>query len=273
MYSKCIYFLWIMLFRVISTMLGLPMRGNKFFRTFQTVSPTILDTVASTKDIISISPGGYKGFYVLGICQFIKEHYPLENYIFSGASAGSWNALAMCFTGNFFEFQMNVIDHPLQHYKTIHEMEYHIIDKIMRYYTKDDFDLTRLYIGVTAIEKCQPKSIIYSNFTSLRDALECCVASSHIPFVTGGALNTYKNVISFDGGFCQYPYINHKPPVLHITPNLWSETKANQTKMSIADYTTLFSKNKYNFRDMMKQGYDDSAKNKARLDSIFLPKN
>ena len=260
MYSKCIYFLWIMFIRSISTMVRSPIRAS-----FQTFS--------DKRDIVSISPGGYKGFYILGICQFIKEHYPLDNYIFSGASAGSWNALAMCHKGNMFEFQMNVMDHPLQHYKTIPEMEHHIIDKITRYYTKDDFDLTRLYIGVTVIEQCRPKSIIYGNFTTLQDALDCCVASSHIPFVTGGALNTYKNILSFDGGFSKYPYINHKPPILHITPHLWSEKKFDQTKMSIADYTTLFSKNKYNFRDMIKEGYDDSAKNKEHLDSIFLPKN
>lgn len=273
MYSKPIYFFWIMFVRSISALLGLPIRTTAMFRRFGRVSLPPSPWVSETRDIISISPGGYKGFYVLGICQFIKEHYSLDNYIFSGASAGSWNALAMCHKGNMFEFQMNVIDHPLQQYKTIHEMEHHIIDKIMRYYTKDDFDMTRLYIGVTAIEQCLPKSIIYSNFTSLQDALDCCVASSHIPFLTGGVLKTYKNILSFDGGFSKYPYINHKPPVLHITPNLWCEKKANQTKMSIADYTTLFSKNQYNFRDMIKEGYDDSAKNKARLDSIFLPKN
>jgi len=234
---------------------------------------SILDESVRKKEIISISPGGYKGFYILGICQYIKEHYCLDNYIFSGASAGSWNALAMCFIGNIFEFQMNVIDYPLQNYKTISEMEQHIIGKITRYYTKDDFDLKRLYIGVTAIEKCQPKTIIYSNFTSLHDALDCCIASSHIPFITGGLIKKYRNSLSFDGGFSHYPYLNHKGSILHITPNLWSKRNESNHKMSISDYTTLFSKNEFIFRDMIKNGYDDSSRNKAHLDSIFLPKN
>ena len=47
------------------------------------------------KKLISISPGGLKGFYELGILSFIKENYDMENYIFSGASAGSWCSLLM----------------------------------------------------------------------------------------------------------------------------------------------------------------------------------
>lgn len=272
MYAKCIYFCWMILFRPISALLGYNRANQMMFRNYATTISPIFQHHLDTRDIISISPGGYKGFYVLGICQFIKEHYCLNNYIFSGASAGSWNALAMCYKGNAFEFQLNVVDDTLQNYKTIPEMETHIIGKILRYYTKDDFDLTRLYIGVTVIEKFRPKSTIYSNFTSLNDALECCVASSHIPFITGGAIKTYKNILSFDGGFSEYPYINNKPPILHITHNLWlNDTKPK--KLTFRDYTTLFSKNQFNFRKMIKEGYDDSAKHKEYLDSIFMPKN
>jgi predicted acylesterase/phospholipase RssA len=88
-----------------------------------------LPMTITNKKIISISPGGYKGFYVLGICQYIKEHYNLDNYIFSGASAGSWNALAMCFKRDISEFQENMIDDKIQSFNTIPEMEKHIIKK------------------------------------------------------------------------------------------------------------------------------------------------
>ena len=49
------------------------------------------------KKIISISPAGYKGFYVMGVCKYIKQNYNLDNYVFTGASAGAWNSLLLCF--------------------------------------------------------------------------------------------------------------------------------------------------------------------------------
>ena len=60
----------------------------------------IIKTQNNKKKLITITPGGYKGFYTLGICHYIKENYNLENYYFSGASAGSWNALFLSFKSN-----------------------------------------------------------------------------------------------------------------------------------------------------------------------------
>ena len=43
--------------------------------------------------IISSKAAGLKGFYMLGVSKFIKENYDLQNTLFYGASAGSWNSL------------------------------------------------------------------------------------------------------------------------------------------------------------------------------------
>jgi hypothetical protein len=51
--------------------------------------------------IVSISPGGYKGFYILGIASYIRDHYNIDNCIFSGASAGAWVSLLMTYKGNY----------------------------------------------------------------------------------------------------------------------------------------------------------------------------
>ena len=48
-----------------------------------------------TIPIISISPSGYFGFYTLGICAYIHEHYDTSKYSFSGTSAGAWNCFFM----------------------------------------------------------------------------------------------------------------------------------------------------------------------------------
>jgi len=56
--------------------------------------------IVGEKKIIAISPGGYHGFYMMGISNYIKENYDLSNYLFTGASAGAWNALFMTYKGD-----------------------------------------------------------------------------------------------------------------------------------------------------------------------------
>ena len=60
--------------------------------------------------IISITPGGFKGFYTLGICHYLKDNYDLSEFLYSGASAGSWNALFLSFKGNNKDFLNNIFD-------------------------------------------------------------------------------------------------------------------------------------------------------------------
>ena len=52
-----------------------------------------------SKLIIS-TPGGLFGFYFMGVSSFIKEHYDLSDYVFSGASAGAWNSLFLSLKEN-----------------------------------------------------------------------------------------------------------------------------------------------------------------------------
>lgn len=227
----------------------------------------------NNKKIISISPGGFKGFYMLGICKYIKETYDLEDFIFSGASAGAWNSLVLCYKGNVDNVINNLLDESLQKTKTIHELENLVKDKILTCYNNDDFDLRRLFIGVTTISKYSSNTIIYSGFDGLEDAVNCCIASSHIPFVTGGMINKYKNIYSFDGGFSKYPYLNISKPVIHITPSIWKESKkTHQSAPSITEYTTLFSKDEYKFRELIELGYSSAIKNKDCLDALFIKK-
>ena len=76
------------------------------------------------KKLISISPGGLKGFYELGVLSFIKESYDMENYIYSGASAGSWNALFMCYKNDNKKFVYTLMkDLKLLRVKSIKELE------------------------------------------------------------------------------------------------------------------------------------------------------
>jgi hypothetical protein len=233
-------------------------------------SPTYL--VPPSQKLICISPGGFKGFYMFGICKYIHEKYPLENVLFSGASAGAWCSLFLSFTGQLNELQHHLLDHSIQHAKSVIEMENIIKKQLLHQYSKEDFQLNRLYIGVTTLEKCQIQTTIHSPFESLDDAVNACIASSHIPFITGKLLHTYRNQTSFDGGFSKYPFLRSIKPCLFITPNMWNPEKKDK-QMTLEDYTTLLSKNKYNFEQLIQDGYLDAMKNKAFLDAALLSCN
>lgn len=218
------------------------------------------------KKLISISPGGLKGFYLLGTISYIKENYDLSNYIFSGASAGSWCSLIMSMNKKFDFF--NFIDSTIINATSILEIQLNIKRKLLYTYKDSDFDLTRVYIGVTTLQKFNLEKNIYTNFADLEDAIDCCIASSHIPFVTGGCMNRYHNMLTFDGGFSNYPYIKKIEPVIHIHPNIWNNNTKKNKKVFFYD-TGLSLREKYNFNTLFMDGYNDAKKNKDYLTQLF----
>lgn len=232
----------------------------------------------SDKKIITISPGGFKGFYLLGILTYIKEKYDTEDLIYSGASAGAWNSLFMCYKGDPLSLVYNLLDSNIKKAKSITEMEYFLKYKLLSSYKDEDFDLKRLFIGVTTLKFFTPCTNIFSDFETLEDAINCCFASSHIPFVTGGITNKYHNMFTFDGGFSKYPYLKNDNLVLHISPSMWyqiNETSQNCIKKNIRTikkFYEFFSISKNNFIELFDDGYQDAKKHKKYLDSIFVQK-
>jgi hypothetical protein len=237
------------------------------------------------KIIISISPGGYKGFYILGIASYIKDNYNTDNCIFSGASAGAWVSLLMTYKGNHKRLldSIGIFSDQFKN-KTLFTMEHYMKHMILLNCEKKDFDLSRLFIGVVQLDRWKLKTNIYSGFHSLEDALDCCISSSHIPFITGKMMNIYNNRYTFDGGFSRYPYLENSH--FHIYPSIWTQSKEKeqikekepikiktthmfQELLHIDRYTTLFTKDKYNFEDLYVKGYNDAEKNKEQLDIIF----
>ena len=228
----------------------------------------------NNKKLITISPGGYKGFYTHGNCIYIKEHYDLSDYLFSGASAGAWNALFMTCKKNMFLPSKYIVESVTQNTKSIFDLQNQVKENILGRYTTDDFELDKLFIGVTTLHFFKVKTTIYSNFCNLEDAIDCCFASSHIPLITGYFFNKYKNVISFDGGFSKNPYFDSIESNFHISPSLWNENKNELTKpTSIDNITTLFSKDKYDCNQLLIDGYNDAELHKYFLDKIFVRKN
>ena len=121
-----------------------------------------------------------------------------------------------------FDPVYNLLDYNIKNTQSITELEYFMKYKLLTSYKTDDFDLRRLFIGVTTIKGFAPFTNIFSEFETLEDAINCCIASSHIPLITGGLTNKYHNMFTFDGGFSNYPYLD-KERMVHVSPSMWQE--------------------------------------------------
>jgi hypothetical protein len=231
------------------------------------------------KKLITISPGGYKGFYLLGILTYIKENYNTDNVIFSGASAGAWNSLFMCYKGSDpLSFVYNFLDINIRKAKSLTELQYFFKYKLLSSYKSEDFELKKMFLGVTTFKNFLPIVNIYTDFEDLEDAINCCMASSHIPLITGGLTNRYKNMFSFDGGFSSYPYLD-KERLIHISLSMWDELKTNNTQsflkqntFNIKKFASFFSLSKNNLLELFDNGYNDAKLHKPYFDNLLESK-
>lgn len=229
--------------------------------------------------LITISPGGFKGFYMLGVVTYIKTFFDLDDdeFIFSGSSAGSWNCLVMSYKGDPYTLYPRVrkiiksVNDEFKK-KTIQDTQKQMRAAILEKFDDSDFDYNKIYIGITTNKGCDifskfsRKTIIYNYFQNLDDVIDACMASSHIPFITGGHKYRFRNIDAYDGGFSKYPYLKLTEPYLKITPNIWG---TEDKKFGIERFTTLFSKRKYDLIELFDSGFLDSFENHATLASLF----
>jgi hypothetical protein len=231
--------------------------------------------------VVTISPGGYKGYYLLGVTSYIREHFYTERCLFSGASAGAWFSLMMTYRGNHSMLLQDLdVLSPQFVKQNLKQIQEKVSQKLLEKYHTEDFDLKRLYVGVSRFRRFHVETNIYTDFRDLKDAVQCCQASSHIPFITGGMFRLYDRRLTFDGGFSIYPYLNETEPILHICTEVWTDDKEKKERWNrqnplvknvriVMEQTTLFSKDKYNLVDMYWQGYRDTAQNHAKLAQLF----
>jgi hypothetical protein len=227
------------------------------------------------KKHITISPGGFKGFYMLGVTAYIKTFFEVEDdYIFSGASAGSWNALTMSYIGEPYTLYPRIRKilysvNELFKSRTILYMQKQLRAGIMEKFRDDEFDFQKLFIGVTTNTIPNPffrhKTHIYTNFSNLDEAVDACMASSHIPFITGGHKYIYRGIDAYDGGFSKNPFLPITP-YLKITPNIWG---AENETYGLESFTTLFFKHKYDLIELFDMGFLDSFENHDELARLF----
>ena len=215
--------------------------------------------------LITITPGGLTGFYSLGVSSYIKDNYDVSEYSFLGASAGSWNSLLFtCKRPSEEVFNTLLSTRIFYTTTTLPDLTEGLGDHIVSNYNDDDFQLDRLYISVSKLGLLRFKPKIMCNFTNLSDAVDGCLSSSYIPFVTSRFRRMPIDNIIMDGGINSFPpkQIN---AYLNIYPSMWGREFPRGSGFkypSSHDY----------FTDMYLQGYQDTKKNKKVIDGFFRSK-
>ena len=214
-------------------------------------------------DII-ISPGGYKGFYQLGICHYIKNHFNYSNKKIFGFSAGSWLGLFLCLDNKHSNECIRSLFKQSGYCCPLPKMPNYFKKSISKF-KEGDFNLSNLYVGMTNIEN---KSMyLKNNFLSTSDCLQSCIGSSFVPMVT------YRDIIYFynhrnviDGGVCYRKYIKKVDTnkVLVIRPSLF---RHNQKKSF--DLIRGFFKPKRSLYESYILGYKNARDNHDYLKKYF----
>jgi hypothetical protein len=131
----------------------------------------------------------------------------------------------------------------------------------MSQYDTADFDLTHMNICIGSVGRFRLRKFIINDFVDLEDALNCCMASSHIPYVTNNkAFYPYRDMNCVDGGFFSFPHPEHIQPNITIYPDMWKNKEIDQ----------MSHMKSLKIPELVYQGYLDADMHKQELDDALL---
>lgn len=222
----------------------------------------LLEKKIFNKKILHIKPAGLFGFYNIGICKIIKQRYNLDNYIFNGASAGAWNSLIMVYKydhSTLIDLILSKLNNNKNQNQTLKDTQKEIKKIILSNYKTTDFELDKLFISVCVFENNKFLNYVYTDFASLECAIDCCIASSNIPILTGNFIHKYQNKLSYDGAFLRNIHILHKKPDFVVKNCLFGKKSF---------FISMFDK-KHDINKLYYEGQNDTIENLNYLDKFF----
>ena len=216
-------------------------------------------TISSNEFDIIYNPAGYYGFYLLGICHYIKNNFDISNKKTVGISAGSWLSLFMNLNNKDASLYIKQIFSKIHYSYPIHKLPKLIEQTLYHVISDKSIDISNINIMVSNMTDF--KLEIYNNFLTMDELFRCCMASSFIPLITyKDIIYFYKHKLSFDGMILKKIYLKKGDPnkTLVIKIDMFGRFKKNK------GYKTIIKPNQslYNLYIL---GYHDAHKNKSYL--------
>jgi len=205
--------------------------------------------------------GGYYGFYQLGVCHYIKNHFNYEDKTTLGISAGSWISLFMNLDKKRTNEFLILLFKNLNRNTPIHKLPF-----IFKSCTEPFINnISTKNINILLTDLSEFKYKIHNQFLSVNDAVNCCTASSFVPFVTYKDLfYFYNHKLVVDGGLFRKIYMSSidANKSLIIKYDMFGRFKHFKL-------FKCFRKPKYTLYELYLLGYKDASKNHAYLQKYF----
>lgn len=226
---------------------------------------TYEEPVEALPDVI-IGPGGVLGFYTLGICHYLINHYELQDKHIAGFSAGSFNTFFMRLDPEKRTFFLRGIFSC--HVHSSIELLKNVIKFIETNTVIEDYTLGKMSIAISHPEGC----VLYDNFLNINNAMRCCNSSSFVPFVTNEAvLNFYHHKMSMDGYFLYGHFMkNYKSPPLVVSPDMFGRY-ANSIYHNILFILGFHELQATTIYQLYLNGYHDAMNNHSYFEDYLKP--
>jgi hypothetical protein len=225
----------------------------------------IIKNIKLNNDILNYDiiyyTGGYYGFYQLGICHYIKNKFKYKNKSSLGISAGSWLSIFMNLDKKYTNQFLVSLFKNIKHDTDISKLPF-IFKKTSESFI-NNINIQKLNILVTNIIDFQYK--IHNKFFSINDAIDCCIGSSFVPFITYKTLfYFYNHRLVLDGGVFKKIYINNidKNKTLLINYKMFG-------RFTKPKFLKSFRKPSYSLYQLYLLGYNDASKNHEYLKKYF----
>ena len=214
-------------------------------------------------DII-IGTGGYYGFYQLGICHYIMNHFDYSKKKIMGVSAGSWCNIIMALTPENATTFIRKLFENIPHGTHITSLPYLFQIIAKNNLILDDIDMKKINICVT--EYGNTEIGIHTNFLSVNELCRWCEECSFVPLITSkDIVYFYKNKLCFDGGIiykiCSTKFTNVFKKALIIKVNMFNRFKWHTGK--------AFTQPSYSFYELYMLGYHDAKSHNTYLSTFF----
>jgi len=213
---------------------------------------------------ILIGPGGYRGFYQLGICHYIKNHFDYSKKKIVGFSSGSWASLFLCLDNKYSNECLRNVFKQFKYSCKLTKLPTVFRNAISKF-NESDFNLSNLYVCMT--NSTNNTLFIKNNFLNINDCTNSCIGSSFVPLVTyNDIFYFYNNKPVIDGGICFKNYIKkiNQDKVLLIRPSTFKDKNPKY-------FVTIrgFIKPKTSLYHLYVLGYQNARKNHDYLKKYF----
>lgn len=218
--------------------------------------------ISNTPNIV-VNPGGNMGFYILGICHYIKNHYDISNKVIHGFSSGSINTIFLSMDQKYDDyflkklFSLNL--NTMMKLNVLMDKTIQLINEI----NLENLNMKNKYI----ITLNNFNTIKENNqFSNKEELIECCKASCFIPLISSNKVfKYYDKSLHIDPGL----YFKKYKKYIGNEKKLFIGYKMFQRfKYTLNGYGLI--KHNYNVYDLYLLGYKDAQNNKYLLDYYLL---